>query len=220
MSNDGLVVGIVLAAGTSSRYRAAAGAEHDNKLLLPISGKTVLAHAIEAVRRGGVDEQCVVTGHQAQTVRAAIEAGSDNARITIVHNPDYAAGEMVSSIQAGLRHIQARGDAGAALIALGDMPLLPASVVARLVDAWRRGCGQILAPRTGDQRGHPVLLGHQFWDEALMLPHGAPVRQLLSKHLDHVTLLQVDDPRVLADVDTPALYADALTQASASPGRR
>jgi molybdenum cofactor cytidylyltransferase len=216
MSSGGLVTGIVLAAGTSSRYRAAAGAENDNKLLLPMGGGTVLAHAIESVQRGGVDELCVVTGHQAVAVSAAIT----DARIAFVHNPDYAAGEMVSSIQAGLRHVQAHSKANAVLIALGDMPLLPARVVARLIDAWRRGCGEILAPRTGDQRGHPVLLGRRFWDEALALPHGAPMRQLLARHPRHVTLLQVDDARVLADVDTPALYAEVLTQAPTSLGRR
>jgi molybdenum cofactor cytidylyltransferase len=221
------VAGIVLAAGTSSRYRAAAGDSDGNKLLLPIGGQPVLACAIEALRGGGVDRICVVTGHDAEAIRA-VAARVDDA-VDLVHNPEFAAGEMVSSIQAGLRHWQGTTDVNAALIALGDMPLLPASIVARLIDAWRRGCGGLLAPRVGQQRGHPVLVARQFWGEALALPHGAPMRQLLARHPREVALLQVADTRVLADVDTPALYADALNlnrgsnaaaiRGPASPGR-
>jgi molybdenum cofactor cytidylyltransferase len=208
---------VILAAGASSRYRAADDDSTQNKLLLPFAGELVLTRAIRNIHAGGLMHTCLVTGHDADAIRRTVR----DLPVTCIHNPDYATGEMISSIQCGLRHWQAFPEIDAALIALGDMPLLPASIVARLITAYQRGCGDILAPRIRAQRGHPVLIARRFWDAALALSPGTPMRQLLADNRDAVGLLQVSDSAVLSDVDTPALYREALnTQATTSAGRR
>lgn len=193
------VVALVLAAGSSSRYGGA------NKLLLPFGEGVVVQRAVRTVRDANIDRIIVVTGHQRQAVEVALA----NERCTFVHNPRHAEGEMISSIQVGLRQL-IDSEAQAALIVLGDQPLLPTSIIRRLVEAFERGCGDILAPKFGNQRGHPVLIARRFWDEALRLPDGTPMRTLLAAHPGDVAHLLVNTDAVLRDVDTPVLYAEAL----------
>ncbi len=193
-----MIAAIVLAAGTSSRYGG------ENKLLQPFGGGSVVRTVVQCMRDGGVAHVIVVTGHQPAEIRAAL-AGID---VTFAHNERYRAGEQVSSVKAGLTAAAALG-AEAALIMLGDMPLLPATLVRRITRAYLLGCGDIIAPRFGAIRGHPVLIARRLWPEAHALPDGAPMRRLLESHPRDVALLQVNTDRVLRDVDTPELYQEA-----------
>lgn len=188
---------IVLAAGTSSRYGA-------NKLLLPFGDSSVIRTATQHILAAHPDHTVVVTGHDSEHVRAQL----DGLPLTLAHNPRYREGEMISSIKIGLATLE-HTPVAAALVALGDMPLLPTAIVLRLMQAYRLRCGELLAPRFEQQRGHPVLIDRRFWPEAMALPDGALMRQLLAAHPESVALLQVNTDRILRDVDTPALYEEA-----------
>jgi molybdenum cofactor cytidylyltransferase len=199
-----MITAIVLAAGTSSRYGA------ENKLLQPFDGGSVVRTVVQCMREGGLAHVIVVTGHQAAEIRAAL-AGTD---VTFAHNARYQTGEQVSSVKAGLAAASTLAAAAAlgataALIMLGDMPLLPAAIVRRIIRAYALGCGGIIAPRYGAIRGHPVLIARRFWPQAHALPDGAPMRRLLEAHPGDVALLQVNTDSVLRDVDTPELYQEA-----------
>lgn len=198
---------IVLAAGMSSRYGEV------NKLLLPFGTSTVVRTAVEVVLSAGLADVVVVTGHQHQDVVAAL-AG---APVAFVHNPRFREGEMLSSIKAGLVYLGQRSadTVDAALVVLGDQPLLPAWVIQRIVQAHAQRCGEIVAPKFGAVRGHPVLIGRRYWLEALALPDGAPMRELLRAHPAAVAHILVNTDAVIRDVDTPELYEQALRQASA-----
>lgn len=196
------ITAIVLAAGMSSRY-----GNGTNKLLLPFADGNVVRHVINTVIAAQADQIVVVTGH----MREQVEAAMSNMPVTFVHNPRYAEGEMVSSTQAGLAHLEPT-HAQAAMIVLGDQPLMPASILRRLMLAYRNGCGSIIAPMFDGTRGHPVLLDRRWWPAALALPAGAPMRQLLRAHPLEVVHLLVNTDAVLKDVDTPALYAEAIGQ--------
>jgi molybdenum cofactor cytidylyltransferase len=85
---------IVLAAGLSRRMGCF-------KLTLPWGGRTVIGQVVATLEAAGVGEIIVVTGHRADEVAAAL--GGTTAHL--VHNPDYAAGEMLSSIKIGVRAV-------------------------------------------------------------------------------------------------------------------
>jgi molybdenum cofactor cytidylyltransferase len=196
------VAAIVLAAGTSSRFDGA------NKLLLPFGDSVVIRRVVGTAIDAGVSTVVVVTGHQ----REQVESVLGGQPVEFAHNPDYLEGEMLSSIKTGIRHLQ-RTDTDAVLICLGDQPLLPGWVIQRLAHAYRQNCGEILAPRFGSQRGHPVLIARKWWEAALELPDGAFMRDLLKAHSEAVSFIQVNTDAVLTDVDTPELYRRALTTA-------
>ena len=58
-----MITGIVLAAGTSSRFGR-------TKQLLELAGKTLVQHAVDAAATAGLDEVVVVLGHDAARVGA------------------------------------------------------------------------------------------------------------------------------------------------------
>jgi molybdenum cofactor cytidylyltransferase len=197
------IAAIVLAAGTSSRYGGA------NKLLLPFGASTVVGAAVDAVLTAGLTHLVVVTGHQRDAVQAAL-AG---APVAFTDNPRYREGEMLSSIKAGLIALDHAAQGvpcvDAALIALGDQPLLPPAVIGRLILAYERRCGEIIAPKFGAVRGHPVLIDRRWWPEVMALPDGTPMRELLRAHPEAVAHILVNTDAVIRDVDTPELYEQA-----------
>ncbi|GIV85017.1 MAG: hypothetical protein KatS3mg052_2024 [Candidatus Roseilinea sp.] len=195
----GPVAAIVLAAGTSSRHRGV------NKLLLPFRDGAVIHCAVRAARDAGIAPLVVVTGHQRERIEAAL-AGLP---VTFAHNPRYREGEMLSSIKVGLARLEGT-DVEAAFIVPGDQPLLPTWLFRRMQQAFVQGCGEIIAPKFGAVRGHPVLIARRWWPMALALPDGAQMRALLHAHPQAVAHILVNTDEVLLDVDTPEAYQQAL----------
>jgi CTP:molybdopterin cytidylyltransferase MocA len=120
-----LPVGLILAAGQSRRMGSA-------KLTLPWrDGRTVIEAVVRALRAGGVGRIVVVVGGD----RASVESALAGSQVEFVENPGFADGEMLGSIQIGLRGLGA--EPLAALLAPGDLPALLQSTRA-LIEAWRR----------------------------------------------------------------------------------
>ena len=86
-----MTAAIVLAAGLSRRMGRF-------KLTLPWGDRTVIGQVVATLEAAGIEEIVVVAGHRGDEVTEAL-AGT-TARI--VFNPDYASGEMLSSIRTGL----------------------------------------------------------------------------------------------------------------------
>jgi molybdenum cofactor cytidylyltransferase len=172
-----------------------------HKPLLPFGQHTVIEQVITTLSEAGISEIVVVTGHGHQ----AVEARLADWPVRCVHNPDYAAGEMLSSVQVGLRAVSQA--ASAVLIVLGDQPNLAPTVVNRLIDAYQSGGGAIIRPSFAGRPGHPVLIDRSLWPEVLALPWSASLRDWLHAHATEVSSVAVDDESVLRDMDTPEEYA-------------
>ncbi len=67
-------------------------------LTLLAAGTTVIASIVATLRTAPLREIVVVTGYRAADVEQALAGMA----VRCVHNPDYEAGGMLSSIQAGL----------------------------------------------------------------------------------------------------------------------
>lgn len=198
---------IVLAAGMSRRMGV-------TKVLLPWeNNKTILDRiltvAVEGMSPGSFGY--VVTGHDASAV---IDIAASY-RFRTVHNPDYAAGDMLSSLKAGLRALP-RGVC-AALIMLGDQPLIDEQIVRDIVDAYQAGKGWIIAPSYQMRRGHPILIDRAYWDEILALPPDGAPRDVINRHADAIHYIIVEDDSILFDVDTPEQYREARRRAGLDP---
>jgi molybdenum cofactor cytidylyltransferase len=88
------------------------------------------------------------------------------------------------------------------LIALGDMPRVKPATIAAIVTALR-GPDDIVIPFHRGRRGNPVAIGAAYRAALLELSGDVGARALFERHARHVHRLEVDDPGVLADVDTP-----------------
>lgn len=185
------VHGVVLAAGTSSRYGSA------NKLLGSIDGEHLVRHAVRTLVDSAAEAVTVVVGYEADRVRPAIEEFPVDVRV----NPAFETGQS-TSVREGVRAASAAG-ADAAVIALGDMPDVSPETVDVLIESYERGAGAALAPAHEGQRGNPVLFDSRFFDDLADVSGDIGGREILLTS-DEAALIQVDDPGVCRDVDTPA----------------
>jgi molybdenum cofactor cytidylyltransferase len=189
------IAAIVLAAGRSTRMGAS------NKLLADIGGRPMARVVVETVLASRTRPVLVVTGHQAEAVRAAL-AGLD---VTFVGNPDYAAG-LSTSLKAGLHALPL--DSAGGLVVLGDMPRITAAHLDEMIAVFERGGGtNIVVPVHNGERGNPVLWPAAFFVEMLALEGDAGARSLLATHAGRVREVDLGVDAIFADIDTPEALA-------------
>ena len=178
------VAGILLAAGEGSRLGRP-------KALVELGGQTLAERGVALLRDGGADPVLVVTG--------AVPVQVPWART--VHNPQWRTG-MGSSLAVGLSALAAH-DAGAAVIALADQPLVGPEAVRRLITVYENGASVAVAAYHGQPR-NPVLIASEHWPAVLALATGdAGARTFLRAHPELVTLVECGDTGSPDDVDTP-----------------
>lgn len=175
------VVGLVLAAGASSR----AGFP---KALARLDGETFVARIARTLAEGGCDDVVIVVGEPHE---AAIRAALPGARFA--SNPDPSRG-MRSSIGVGL---DAVGDADATLIALVDQPRVRADTVRALLAA--RGA-PLVRPRVDGRRGHPFLVRRELFARLRDAPPELNARDVLGDA--PAVDVDVDDAGVMDRLDT------------------
>jgi molybdenum cofactor cytidylyltransferase len=184
------VHGVVLAAGTSSRYG------ERNKLLEPVDGEPLVTCAVRTVRASGVDGVTVVLGHDAARVGEAVaDLGVD-----VRTNEGFAAGQS-TSVATGVAAARDH-DADAVLIALGDMPDVSVETVETLLEAYHHGAGDALAAAYEGKRGNPVLFDRRYFDALASVDGDVGGRNILQNDPDAVAV-ETSDPGVLRDVDHP-----------------
>jgi len=192
VSQHGAVAAVVLAAGASTRLG-------QPKQLAPIGGRPALAYTLDALRASSVDRIVLVLGHNADAIAAAL----DLTDITVVRNDAYAEGQS-TSVVAGVKSLG--DDVDAALMVVGDQPLLAPTVVDAIVRAYEQTGGPFIVPVYAGEWGNPVLLARATWPLLDNLKGDTGARPILRKHMDMV--LEVPVPgSLLDDIDTPDDYA-------------
>jgi molybdenum cofactor cytidylyltransferase len=185
------VAAIVLAAGRSTRMGG------PNKLLAELDGKKLVRIVAEQALASKASEVIVVTGHQAELIEQAL-AGL---KVKFVRNPDFAGG-LASSVKAGIAAVGENADG--ALICLGDMPLISAQLIDRLIETFAPDRGQLIAvPVSEGRRGNPVLWSRRFFKELMTLDGDIGARHLIARHTEAVAEVPVDGDSAFLDIDTP-----------------
>ena len=185
------VAAVILAAGRSTRMGG------PNKLLAELGGKPLVRIVTEQVLASGASGVIVVTGHQAAEVEKAL-AGL---KVKFVRNRDFAAG-LASSVKTGIAAVPDEADA--ALVCLGDMPLIDARLIDRLIEAFAPESGNLIAvPVSDNRRGNPVLWSRRFFQELMTLDGDIGARHLIAKHGEAVAEVAVDGHGAFLDIDTP-----------------
>ncbi len=201
-----MIAAVVLAAGRSTRMGTP-------KLLLTLSGRSVLRHVIDHVRASRCGEIVVVVGEAADRMTEEVRVSG----VRVVVNDRYREG-MGTSLAAGVSTLSPECDA--AVVLLGDQPCVTAEVINALIAAYRRTRKPIVASRYGDVTGAPTLIGAALFNEARRLEGDVGGRFLIQQHPDLVEEVQVS-PSAAVDVDTPEEFARlraALEEGAAPPG--
>lgn len=173
------------------------------KALLELEGRSFLERVVRALRRGGCDPVIVVVaeGNEAITAEAA-RIGA--ATLT---NPDPGEGP-ITSLRLAIAELDNTVD-GLAYLPV-DHPLVEPDTVARLLDEASTSGAPLTLPMRGEKRGHPAIFQAGLFPELCDPTLEGGARIVVHRHLDAARLVEVDDPGVVADIDTPEAYA-ALT---------
>jgi molybdenum cofactor cytidylyltransferase len=112
---------------------------------------------------------------------------------------------MASSLHVGLRAM--RPEVEAAVVLLGDQPLVGSRTVAALLRAWRREGSRpaVAVSQDHNEWTPPVVLARELWDELLSLKGDAGAKQVLQGHPELLDM--VPAPGRPDDIDTPEDYA-------------
>ncbi len=190
------VAGVVLAAGRSSRM-----APRHKLLVADRAGKPMVARVVDNLLASALRPMIVVVGHRGDEVAGAL-AGRP---VQVVTAEGWEDG-LSASLRAGIAAVPA--SARAAVVCLGDMPLVTARTIGRLLAAYDPDEGRlIVAPSHGGELGNPVLWDRRFFAEIMALSGDRGARALLERHSEHVATVAMDDDAVLRDVDTPEQLA-------------
>jgi molybdenum cofactor cytidylyltransferase len=192
------VSGLILAAGASSRMGRP-------KQLLDWGGRPLVRVAAETALAAELDPVLVVVGG----ARAEVEGALEGLPLSIVANPDYAAGQS-TSLRVGIAALGT--DSDAVVVLLGDQPFVSATIVERLVAEWRASAAPIVAPLYAGQRGNPVLFARDVFYELLAIQGDQGARAVLAANPSRVHTVAFDDARPLVDIDTLEDYHRLLSQ--------
>jgi molybdenum cofactor cytidylyltransferase len=113
-----------------------------------------------------------------------------------------------ASVQSGLRALPSGADV---LLWPVDHPFVSARTLERLAATRDSDAlGLWFVPTYRGEGGHPVLWKNRVRAEVLELRPDAPIRALIPELGPQVRRVAVDDPGVLASIDTPEEYRDAF----------
>lgn len=133
-----MIGAVVLAAGAATRF----GSPKQQLLADEVVGR---------VREAGIEEVVVVAGAYELATSAPV-----------VICPDWERGPG-ASLRCGLLALS--DETEAAIVVLADGPDLAPAAIDRVVETWRAHGDDVLAASYGGERGHPVLLARDAWDD-------------------------------------------------------
>ena len=185
------IAAVVLAAGRSRRM-----APHNKLLITDKAGKPMIARVVDNVLSSGARPILVVLGHQSEQIETAL-AGKP---VRFIHAADYAEG-LAASLKAGIAAVPE--DCAAAVVCLGDMPLVTGRMIDRLVSAYDPEEGrQIVLPTFRGKQGNPMLWDRRFFPEILQISGDSGARFLTGKYAEVLAEIEMGDDAVLRDFDT------------------
>jgi bifunctional UDP-N-acetylglucosamine pyrophosphorylase/glucosamine-1-phosphate N-acetyltransferase len=122
---------VILAAGPGKRMQS-----RTPKVLHRLAGRVLLAHVLDAAKQLAPRVTCVVYGHGGEAVREAV---GDNGAVWVLQEPRLGTGHAVMQ---AVPHLDERWPT---LVLYGDVPLIRAQTLERLIDAAGKGLGLLTA---------------------------------------------------------------------------
>jgi molybdenum cofactor cytidylyltransferase len=190
------IVAILLAAGESRRMGYP-------KPLLRVDSESFIARTT-GLALGVADQVVIVLGAHANRVRPAI---AQHPRVIVVENRNFVDGQL-SSLKVGLAAaIDEHADA--VIVHLADHPLVSPDTFLATVAEVGASESPIVVARYCGRRGHPVIFDRSVFAELMAAPEDQGARVVVNAKPERVLYVDVDDPGVVLDLDTPADLANA-----------
>ena len=184
---------IILSAGRGSRV-----ASLGDKPFLKIEGKTFLEISFEKARRAGFQPIVIVTN---QELFSKIENLKLNAEIVVNPHPEMG---MLSSLHCGLSILDM--DVTGFLLNPVDYPLVKQTTFHKLWELHQQEPDCIIKPLHQNKTGHPVIFPSAMFEDLRNASLNEGARSVVKKYPQLVRTVEVDDPGILININTPELY--------------
>lgn len=194
---------IILAAGSARRMGS-------QKLLLPFGESTMIETVVDNVLSADIKHVMVVLGANREEVRETL----GDRPVQFCFNEAHEEG-MLSSVQCGIRALPE--EASFALIFLGDQPGIPPAVTNLVIETYQEELVGIVIPVHEHRRGHPLLVDLKYRKQIEQLDLEEGLRSLRHHFPNDVMEVEVTEPGILVDIDTPSDYKNAQGSAFSNP---
>jgi molybdenum cofactor cytidylyltransferase len=178
---------VILAAGASERMG-------QPKALLPIEGQPALLALWNRLNESNFAPVVTVTSAEIQSKLS--ELGFQG---QIIINTEIFKGPL-HSFRLGLQALPA--ETTAALLCPVDHPFIRLSTLQKLRETASES--KVVIPCCQGRRGHPTLFGCELWPLIFSLPLEEGARGVLRRRPECVTVLEVNDPGVVQNLNTAA----------------
>ncbi|HXG37824.1 MAG TPA: nucleotidyltransferase family protein [Bacteroidota bacterium] len=178
---------LLLAAGGSTRYGSP-------KQLLPFRGKPLIRHLTEVALQSKASDTYVVLGAEAKKISQELSG----LPVRLIVNEEWQEG-IGSSLRAGVQALPKTTEA--ALIMLGDQPLVTSAHLNSIIEAHQSTGKPIVASAYSGTLGVPVIFARRFFPELQRLSGDTGAKQIIQNHSGEVAGIPFPDGVV--DIDTP-----------------
>jgi len=186
------VIGIILAAGSSSRMTNA-------KQLLQYKGQSLIRTIADLSLQLSLNQTYCVTG----SLTTSIHNELDLLDIEYIHNPYYKEG-MGKSLSVAIEHIISLHDPDAVLVMLSDQPLIPLSHYQNILKKAAHNQSTIITTQYNDSYGAPTLFTKTVFSDLLSLSATSGAKSIIAKHIDETAFIKCKAAGF--DVDTDEDY--------------
>jgi molybdenum cofactor cytidylyltransferase len=194
------IMGVILAAGNSTRMGK------DNKLLKNVGDAPLIRNTAIEMLKSDLDSCSIVLGYQSDKVAAVIR----DLNINLILNPMWEKGQA-SSLKAALNTLDTTYSD--ILIMLGDLPGIKSSHINKVIEEHlltNNRKSKITIPSFKGRKGNPVIWGRSFFQDLSNLEGDVGGRALFSEHPAAINIIEMDDPWVVTDTDTPEDFENFL----------
>jgi CTP:molybdopterin cytidylyltransferase MocA len=186
--------GLLLAAGRSRRMG-------QTKQLLPWphpdGDSTLLATSFDLLAKA-CREMVVVMGHDVDLIRKSL---GTRQYTSVISDPDA---EMSCSFQLGLDTVIQQNNADGILLYPGDHPFVTHQTLSTLIENSRNDPEHVIIPRYHDKGGHPTAIPNGLFKELSEADLSGGLNRWFRKNSDRIKYLDVTDPTVIQDIDSPS----------------
>lgn len=185
---------VILAAGNSFRFGA-------NKLLYPINNIPMYQYTLNLIKKLNPKQTILVTKYPEITKKI-------DPNIIVIPNYDTHLGQS-HSMQLAIKASQQLSSADNTndnnidgyLFIVCDQPFLTFASLNKLYQTWQKK-DNICALSHAGKRGNPVIFAQKYLPELLAIHGDKGGRIVIQKHLDELTLVEVNSAKELVDIDT------------------
>lgn len=174
------------------------------KLLLPYRGGTVIGELLQRLQRPEIGGTVVVCRREDRELQEEVRKWGGIVEVRREDPP-----EMRESVEFGLGEIEERFHPGRGdgwILIPADHPQVSSEILLRMFEVWREEEPEVLVPIFQGKRGHPTFFRWEIAERVKEIPEDRGLNWLLREGGIVVRELEVEDRRVIEDLDTPEDY--------------